>query len=314
MAAGRERDRASDRVCYRGRMHRRLSLAVLALVACRGGEGKRTVKLLANVTDPVDLAVDHTGVYLATKDSLVRVPLTGGEPVILARGDITDVAVDPSYIYYVQRHLQERKDMEVHRLDKDGGNDKVVATDWPLNDLASDGAHVYWTGGFRVRRLESDGSVTELAETGVASDLAFDDDHVYYSAGKDDRDLFRVPKSGGRSELQVSNRSQSFSDFAVGGGAIYWIDNFTSVARAPIGGEPGSPVAVGKVISNLAWDRGDLFFIDANEGTIRRVPPAEQPVVIARGKDLWRLAVHGEHVYFVEKPARGQAPVRRVAR
>ncbi|HEY8146677.1 MAG TPA: hypothetical protein VIG06_28540 [Kofleriaceae bacterium] len=56
-------------------MHRRLSLAVLALIACRGGgEGKRTVELLANVTDPADMAVDQTGVYVATEDSLVRRP------------------------------------------------------------------------------------------------------------------------------------------------------------------------------------------------------------------------------------------------
>jgi hypothetical protein len=122
-----------------------------------------------------------------------------------------------------------------------------------------------------------------------------------------------VAKSGGPAELIMSERLAP-SYLAVVVGAIYWMEGHTLVVQATTSATLGPAVALGKSISHLAWDRGDLFIIDSGEGTIGRVRPAGEPVVIARGKDLWRLAVHGDHVYFVDKPVEGQASVRRVAR
>lgn len=274
---------------------RGLLAVVLLAGACRGGTG--TDGPLATLPGPSALAVDDSGVYVAGADRLIRVPLGGGEVITLARGDIRNVAVDATYIHYVVRDF-DRSVMEIHRMGKDGGGDAVVASDWPLNDIASDASWLYWISRGLKRRVHAGGEAEEVEATSLGSEIALDAGDLYFES---EGEVRRISRRGGPSETVVADRLD-LSDVAVGGDTIFWSENWKSVWRARPGGEPERiPLEPAGFFADLASAGGDLFIAESMKGAIIRVPAGGKPAVIARGVHPWRLAVHVDHVYFIER-------------
>lgn len=65
-----------------------------------GGADAAPVELATNIVDATSLATDGVSVYVATRASLLRVPLAGGTPTVIATESVDAVAVDETSVYW----------------------------------------------------------------------------------------------------------------------------------------------------------------------------------------------------------------------
>jgi len=117
----------------------------------------------------------------------------------------------------------------VHRLSLEDGSDLQLFEPLPFPEqLATDGASVFWTSGGALFRSTPDGSSHELLDTApgfaAKTSLALDDDAVYWVPDCVTPCTFtvrRVPKAGGPVTTVVS-AAQEIMAIAVAGGQVYW--------------------------------------------------------------------------------------------
>jgi hypothetical protein len=180
------------------------------------------------VTDPIDakaLVVDGEHVYFASVGaeelaSIMRVPLAGGTPELLASepgSGPTAIALDATHVYWANGSSNE--DHAVLKVARDGGTPAVLVTAaYSVFGMAADTTGVYFTtfdtlaGGVTsstVRRVALNGGDAVTLATGEAQPLglAIDDASVYwvnastsytFSAGAGtDGTTLSVAKTGG---------------------------------------------------------------------------------------------------------------------
>jgi hypothetical protein len=243
--------------------------------ACVAG---RCLVALAQVTAPVDLALDHASAYfascpLAVAGAVLSVPLEGGSPTTLVPGPgcPTSLAVDDTSLYVAGVGLAGADGGVILRVPLDGGTvtTLVSGADRPVG-IAVDGTSVYWT--------------TSNA-------------------------LMRIPVAGG-TPAALQSALESATRPVVVGGYVYWVDPSTgAIQRVPIDGGSASIVTAGAV-SSLAIAGDDVFF--AGGFTLMRAPVdggASTVISTAGGAPVLALAVDDASVYFTSSSTIWKGPL-----
>jgi hypothetical protein len=143
-----------------------------------------------NRAGEIGLAMDAENLYAThcSKDGVLRVPLAGGNAVVLAHETYCplDIAVDEQFAYFVDYPPGFDASvlilhMWLYRVSLDGGVPE------PLVELGShafalDAASVYVIGSASILRLpKKGGTPTTLAPTSNANGIAVDGDYVYWT-------------------------------------------------------------------------------------------------------------------------------------
>lgn len=180
-------------------------------------------------------------------DRLVKMPIAGGKPTVVATnlGDAVEFAVDATFAYVATITTGHKG--RVLRLPITGDASTAIAVDevWPdeQTTLALDASHVYWTVGDRLVRLDKSAPARS-----TPSDVVKGFDAV--STG--------------------SSRAYTIDDTHV-----YWTSP-TAVMRAEKDGSaPPERIATGKRLGAIAVDATDVFYVSADsmsEYSLMRLP------------------------------------------
>lgn len=251
---------------------------------CVGTSKNPLRALVSSTVDPQYIVLDTTSVYFISRGNftndgaVVKVPLAGGTPAILATNQQQPVglAVDSTRIYW-----GTQVDSAVHSAALDGSHASVLASQsgWFPLEIAIDAAYVYWSW------------------TGPSSGQA---------------SIMRVPKGGGTPTILEPNL---FSDaIAVDASSIYWLNAPSSVSstwantltKAPSSG--GSPTMLASVdlysassgsssyLDVLVLYGSDLYFPDRSLGLMRLAGGAGNATVVSAGTPI-TFAVDATNVY-----------------
>jgi hypothetical protein len=156
-----------------------------------GGPDGGASTLVSAQYQPSRITVTSAGIfflkYAHGEDVVMRIPLSGGDPVVLAAEarDVSDAA-----------------------------------------SIVADATDVYWTTvqeGRVLKVAQTGGPIVPLASgQGYAPVLAIDDTDVYFAGGN--ASIKRVPKSGGPVTTLVNGQGGAPNDMAVDAQAVYWVD------------------------------------------------------------------------------------------
>jgi hypothetical protein len=180
------------------------------------------------------LQVNGADIYLAgvpTYKEIARLSTAGGTPTSFAQASNTiwSLAVSASHVYWTGHS-------GLYRQPRSGGAAVLVAThpfgnasrvmlDGDVGYVLHQGANCSVDG--EVVRVESNGSVTQLAQTNCGSRLALGNDHVYFTRAPwgGMAALARVPKSGGAEEAILGDLDDP--EITAFGNAVFWTDSGT---------------------------------------------------------------------------------------
>jgi len=100
--------------------------------------------VISGVERLTDFQIDGTHIYLAEDSRISRMPLTGGDRVVLAQVDVTHLALDGSVIYWL-----DSTGRQVGRLPKNGGAPLILYDSWLEQSISQlgpiiDNDYVYW--------------------------------------------------------------------------------------------------------------------------------------------------------------------------
>jgi hypothetical protein len=159
---------------------------------------------------------------------ILKAPLQGGTPTILAanEGTTTAIAVDARNVYWVNYAESLRV------LPKGGGSPITLTTsdDGQVDRLAIDESHAYFTTNHGVERVPlSGGKAQVLAEEGIDADgadaIALDDAYVYWidrgTTGDTSSSLKRLAKSGGEPLVLAAGMFRSSMDLGLDTDNVY---------------------------------------------------------------------------------------------
>lgn len=178
---------------------------------------------VSGLTTPDAVAVAGGFVYFGTEgDGVGRVPIAGGAPTLLWKGDVTRVTVDATHAYVTV--AKGSWGSAVVSVPLDGGA-AVTLSSAPdleiyLTSVAVSGGDVFWISGnpTALRRVPAGGGATTVVAAG-AVDLAADEAFLYWLDPAEGR-VRRAPLGGGAPEVLAVG--QSGGSMAVDEQAIYW--------------------------------------------------------------------------------------------
>ena len=138
------------------------------------------------------MAIDANNLYWANNAQVMRQPLDGGSPEVLATSAvgwaISGIVVDPTSVYWADG-------VSIMKTPIAGGASVQLAPG-NANSLAVDGDRVYWgeSSNAAVMSVPLDGGPpTAWVGTSGVGDIAVDDTSIYWT---DSRGLWELPKSG----------------------------------------------------------------------------------------------------------------------
>lgn len=186
--------------------------------------GGAPVDLATGLATPMGIAVDAAFAYVATKNSVVKLPLSGGAPIVLDASPATGVAVNATHVYWASNQ-------SLKRVTLDGSSVEVVAPSAGVGHLALDATHVYWTSESdgSVRRVPLAGGTPEVLASGQLDPqhLTLDGDQVYFANFADDGfinndkgSVMSVKKNG--TGLQVVDSKLNHPAAVAADGTVYW--------------------------------------------------------------------------------------------
>jgi hypothetical protein len=232
--------------------------------------------LASGLVYPAAMAISGDSLYVATDDPLssgpdaaeiVRVPLAGGDPVVLVtgQGEVPDVVADAINIYWTS------SDGTVKKMPASGGQLTVIAAG--LNtpgDLAVDATSVYWGDGSTgavMKALIAGGAPTTLvpgtATEAGAGAIAVDSSNVYWFAtgpggALNAGSVMAVPLGGGTTTTLASGQDGA-AGIAVAGGDVYWTNQVTQPYSQPQGLGTVMKVPLDGSTDPVTFASGQLF-------------------------------------------------------
>lgn len=258
----------------------------IARVAVGGGPTTTLAAGLAGDTF-TPFAVDATSIYAADSDKVVRVPLNGGQPVLLYRGPdgpngIVDLAVDGAELFFLE-------ETTVRRLSTSGGAAVTVATHAGLHQpfaMLLDATRVYWAdmaGVYAAPR--AGGPAVALAQNLAAvNSIATDGLHVYFGEGDAGR-VARVAVGGGAVEFVGTAGLFSRIPIAVSDTDVYWRDAAMQRIQRRAKGSGAeltlaTDVRMGvSVTDSLIIDGAGVAWTEVASRRIRRAAPPVPPTL-----------------------------------
>lgn len=218
------------------------------------------------------LAVDGTSIYAADGDKVVRLPLNGGQPVLLYRGPdgpngIVDLAVSGAELFFLE-------ETTIRRLATSGGAAVTVSSHIGLHQpfkLLVDATRVYWAdmaGVYAAPR--AGGPAVALAQNLAAvNDIATDGLHVYFGEGDAGR-VARVAVGGGAVEFVGTASVFSRIPIAVTGADVYWRDaSLQRIQRRSKASGAESTLVTGVQMGDVI---GDTLIVDGTGVAWTEVP------------------------------------------
>lgn len=176
-------------------------------------------------------AVSDTHVFAcrrtkAIRPHLVAIPTSPGAEIVLARTDGCRAALLGQTLMFAGR--DDALDTWVGRIPAPTRGDtapktvdKIVALKGSIEDLATDGRHVYWMTQDTIHRLDpKTGTTTVLAPAPRSKRFTLTATHVVWA---DYANINRVPKTGGGAEVVASFADAL--DLASDGTHVYWASN-----------------------------------------------------------------------------------------
>jgi hypothetical protein len=259
------------------------------------------------------VVVDSNSVYYASiggtswndPQAVMKVPLLGGTPTILASGQtiIDGMAVDATSVYWTNPGAI----MKVPLL---GGSTTMVASGGQIysqGDVAVDGTSVYWTAydtsnNQSVFKAPLALGLSTILATG--SSFAIDATSVYYTAGST---VAMMTKTGGSPTTLATGESNP-STIVVDAIGIHWSavvfsSQTWSVRSLPFGGTPttlATGSALGGGIRSLASDGTSIYWtVDGTPGSVMRVPcTGGAAVALASGLHPSHIVVDATSIYW----------------
>ncbi len=178
------------------------------------------------------LAVDEANIYWVDVESddgsIMKIPISMGEPISLAKGPLpSGIAVDETSVYW-----SDQLSGTIMSIPKTGGD---ATTLFPANpsgtfDVAVDATHVYWGSANAITKIPKNGGmpVTLTAEAKVPAIIAVDDANVYWADAEiadaiPATKIMKVSIDGGTPVLLASGQ-QEIGFIALDATSIYWTD------------------------------------------------------------------------------------------
>ncbi len=215
------------------------------------------------------LAVDSHYVYIAALDTgLVRVPVSGGTPVVLSNnvgaiGLVPALAVDATNIYWSAQAspIAGAPTLLLSQPLAGGTNTPLSDSGWSVLAVAADGQNVYWLEKqVAPNSVNSDGTVAgavmrttpsgvgapmmvapaRFLDSGGLYNMAVDSNVIYWTdacpANSVDYcggELVKVPVAGGTPVRLATWSGYSYSQIKVGPGGVYWAVPGTQAMMQP---------------------------------------------------------------------------------
>jgi len=172
------------------------------------------------------------------------------------------------------------------------------------NDIATDGAYVYWTdsGSSSVKKVSVNGGAVTTLFSGIynTSGVALDDSYVYFGYSGD---VKKVPKSGG-SVITLASTSYAVSHLAVDSANVYWTSyGDGSVKKVPVNGGAVTIIATGSNSpSGITLADNKVYWTElSNPGAIKYVGVGGGSVgTLASNSNTPGIATDGTNIYWTE--------------
>lgn len=150
------------------------------------------------------------------------------------------------YVYFVLNKWVSSTRMVsyINRVPAEGGPVDGISNALPIgmNDLKTDGTHLYWADRERIRKIPvTGGAPTILAAVEnlpYVKQVGLDGNFVYYNRGNNGELIYRVPKAGGREQIQAiaaSTVTDIFVSETDGRTTLYWSEMDGSVKSLQLG-------------------------------------------------------------------------------
>ncbi len=275
-------------------------------VVCDGGTCTQgcLVTLVQSVS-PSDIAVGETHAYYTSCDDggggAFGVPLAGGAPIALARGQHCPaaLALDDENVY-----VAGLDDGGIVKVPRDGDTPTTIASsgDAPLG-VAVDRCNVYWNtqAGALMKAPVDGGAPTLLARCeGICGRPVVHASAVYWADSR--RGTIETSTGDGGPPGVVASGFQDVTGMAVTDTDVY-VANGYGVVRAPL--EGGAPVGVGlptgAPVGAIAADGASIYFTSWE--SIWRIGPTDvQPALLAASQgDPNAIALDGTSVYWTNR-------------
>ena len=274
------------------------------LFGCPSGNA---VVLASAQPSPAAIAVDATHVYWATAYTIMKAPIGGGTPTLLAAQGGGAIALDTTDLYWTNEG-----DATVAKLPIDGGTPTLLAAEGG-SLIAVDTTSVYWATAGSIRKVPIGGGVpTTLVAAQKPTGIAVDTSSVYWTT---ESSLLKLPLGGG-STTTLSTSFGSPKGVTTDGKNVYW------VTQPPTGGYSGNGGGLGKVMKvpvsggtattlhsgtyrplAIAADADSAYWVNAatgaTEGSVMKVAlGGGPPVKLACGQKPTAIAVDATSVYW----------------
>ena len=248
--------------------------------------GQQVTVLLGVGGGPI--AVDDSNLYVGSGFRLYRIPINGGPPETLARGDdrIYSLASDGSHVFWLEGPFAV-----VRRVPVGGGvietlfSSAISPLSGPAGPIRVNGGYVYWMSHYSaISRIPTGGGPVQTIVSIdplplLLSDFVTDGMNVYFSI-QDTGEIKRVPVTGGSSTKLANGMSGSSISLALNSNILFWIDQL-SMARVPL---TGGPIVLMRGVNNaatppasIAVDGASLYWTETALGAVMKMTPFYAP-------------------------------------
>jgi len=258
------------------------------------------------------IAVDSTSVYWANEDSVLKIPLGGGNITTLVAnaGQSFQIAINSSNLYWTS-FLGS-----LGRVGLDGSNATTLVSNESINPpyfVALDGSNVYWTnqtdnttGTIQSQALAVPGTTSTLVSgQSLSSGIAVVSGTLYWAdeggAAAASGSVMTSTTTGASQAVFASG--QNAYAIAVDSTNVYWTipNSPAAVVKAPQANSGGGPVTLASGLgepTGIAVDSEYVYWVDENASNVMKVAiGGGSPVTVANLLGPQFLAVDATSIY-----------------